>query len=183
MQHSPRPICQSYLQSHCNIINRYLWGSGQGSSSTDAEYDPDRPWAAFGLGIVTSAVLYGYLIPISLYISLELVRLVQSTWLISGDAQMYCDEMERASEARTSNLAEDLGRVEVILSDKTGTLTRNQMDFYQVSDVYAKYVCFLGPPLYPFSIMSARLLHRYRLRESCTAQECRMPRVAMTLKG
>lgn len=90
------------------------------------------PWAVFGLSIVTSAVLYGYLIPISLYISLELVRLVQSIWFISGDLQMYCSETERASEARTSNLAEDLGRVEVILSDKTGTLTRNQMDFYQV---------------------------------------------------
>ena len=36
-------------------------------------------------------------------------------------------------QARTSNLNEELGMVDTILSDKTGTLTRNMMDFFKCS--------------------------------------------------
>ena len=35
--------------------------------------------------------------------------------------------------ARTSNLNEELGSIQTVLSDKTGTLTRNVMEFFKCS--------------------------------------------------
>ncbi|KAD6118633.1 hypothetical protein E3N88_09904 [Mikania micrantha] len=46
---------------------------------------------------------------------------------------MYDEETGTPAQARTSNLNEELGMVDTILSDKTGTLTCNQMDFLKCS--------------------------------------------------
>lgn len=42
---------------------------------------------------------------------------------------MYYEETDTPAMARTSNLNEELGQVKYIFSDKTGTLTRNIMEF------------------------------------------------------
>lgn len=42
---------------------------------------------------------------------------------------MYDPESDTPALARTSNLNEELGQVKYIFSDKTGTLTRNIMEF------------------------------------------------------
>ena len=46
---------------------------------------------------------------------------------------MYDEETCMSIRARTSNLNEELGHVEIVLSDKTGTLTCNQMEFRKCS--------------------------------------------------
>ncbi|OIT26753.1 putative phospholipid-transporting atpase 7 [Nicotiana attenuata] len=46
---------------------------------------------------------------------------------------MYADKTGTPAQARTSNLNDELGQVDTILSDKTGTLTCNQMDFLKCS--------------------------------------------------
>lgn len=46
---------------------------------------------------------------------------------------MYCEESDTPAMARTSNLNEELGQVRYILTDKTGTLTRNVMEFKKCS--------------------------------------------------
>lgn len=45
------------------------------------------------------------------------------------DREMYHEETDTPAMARTSNLNEELGQVKYIFSDKTGTLTRNIMEF------------------------------------------------------
>lgn len=75
----------------------------------------------------------GYLIPIALYVSIEMVKIVQSLCFIGLDRSMYHPETDTPAVARTSNLNEELGMVNTILSDKTGTLTRNVMEFFKCS--------------------------------------------------
>lgn len=53
------------------------------------QFDPRKPTTLWLLSFVTSFVLYGYLIPISLYVSLEMVKVVQSMVLINQDRTMY----------------------------------------------------------------------------------------------
>lgn len=99
---------------------------------TPVYYDPNRPALAAFLHFLTALMLYGYLIPISLYVSIEMVKVLQSIF-INKDQDMYYEETDTPAHARTSNLNEELGQIETILSDKTGTLTCNSMEFIKCS--------------------------------------------------
>ncbi|KAJ7956556.1 Phospholipid-transporting ATPase [Quillaja saponaria] len=99
---------------------------------TTIYYDPKKAPAAATLHFITALLLYGYLIPISLYVSIEIVKVLQSIF-INHDLQMYYEETDKPARARTSNLNEELGQVDTILSDKTGTLTCNSMEFIKCS--------------------------------------------------
>lgn len=87
-------------------------------------------------GATTTAILtfFSYLIvlntvvPISLYVSVEVIRYCQSL-LIDFDEKMYYSPKEAYAKARTTTLNEELGQVEYVFSDKTGTLTQNLMTF------------------------------------------------------
>ena len=63
------------------------------------------------------------LVPISLYVTMEFVRLLQSKW-IDWDIDMFDEEKNIAAQVRTTTLNEELGQIEYIFSDKTGTLTQ-----------------------------------------------------------
>ncbi|CAL5198513.1 unnamed protein product [Lathyrus oleraceus] len=99
---------------------------------TEVFYDPDRAVLAAILHFLTALMLYGYFIPISLYVSIEVVKVLQSIF-INQDLNMYYEETDKPAHARTSNLNEELGQVDTILSDKTGTLTCNSMEFIKCS--------------------------------------------------
>jgi magnesium-transporting ATPase (P-type) len=71
-------------------------------------------------------LLYNNFIPISLYVTIELVNVGQA-YLVSSDELMYRSELDVACQVRASNLLQELGQVSNIFSDKTGTLTRNEM--------------------------------------------------------
>lgn len=81
---------------------------------------------------ITFLILFNNLIPISLYVSMEAVKVVQAI-LINNDIDMYYERNDTPALARTSNLNEELGQVEYIFSDKTGTLTQNLMQFRKCS--------------------------------------------------
>ncbi|XP_055915903.1 probable phospholipid-transporting ATPase IA isoform X3 [Eupeodes corollae] len=91
----------------------------------------------FGYNLLTFIILYNNLIPISLQVTLELVRFLQAIF-INFDIEMYNEESNTPAMARTSNLNEELGMVKYIFSDKTGTLTRNVMEFKRCS--IARYI-------------------------------------------
>jgi phospholipid-transporting ATPase len=82
----------------------------------------------FVFTFLTFSILYNNLIPISLSVTLEVVRFTQAKF-INSDKDMYHAETDTPALARTSNLNEELGEIRYIFSDKTGTLTRNVMEF------------------------------------------------------
>lgn len=68
------------------------------------------------------------MIPLSLIVTMEFVKYGQAM-LINNDLDMYHAETDTPAIARTSSLVEELGQIEYIFSDKTGTLTCNVMEF------------------------------------------------------
>ncbi len=84
-------------------------------------------------------VLYSYVIPISMYVSIELQKFASSMFF-SWDKKMR--DPDRGSEANpkcnTSDINEELGLVTHLFTDKTGTLTKNVMVFQVGKNVMVK---------------------------------------------
>nr|XP_009857629.1 probable phospholipid-transporting ATPase IA isoform X2 [Ciona intestinalis] len=92
----------------------------------------------FFMELLTFIILYNNLVPISLLVTLEVVKFIQAIF-INSDLDMYFEPTDTPAMARTSNLNEELGQVKYIFSDKTGTLTENIMEFKKCSVAGIKY--------------------------------------------
>ncbi|KAK9102535.1 hypothetical protein Sjap_019789 [Stephania japonica] len=130
-------LSSSYEDGICYVETMNLDGETnlkvkRSLENTTNLYDPSSATLAGIFHLVTALILYGYLIPISLYVSIEVVKVLQASF-INQDLNMFDGETWVPAAARTSNLNEELGQVDTILTDKTGTLTCNQMDFLKCS--------------------------------------------------
>jgi phospholipid-transporting ATPase len=76
----------------------------------------------------TWILIFTNFVPISLMVTLEMVKLGQAI-MMQNELMMYDDEQDMQMRAQASNLNEELGQVEYVFSDKTGTLTCNVMQF------------------------------------------------------
>uniref|UniRef100_A0A8C1SY08 Phospholipid-transporting ATPase n=1 Tax=Cyprinus carpio TaxID=7962 RepID=A0A8C1SY08_CYPCA len=94
----------------------------------------------FWYNLLTFIILYNNLIPISLLVTLEVVRFTQALF-INWDTEMYYAETDTPAMARTSNLNEELGQVKYLFSDKTGTLTCNIMHFKKCTIPTSPQIC------------------------------------------
>ncbi|XP_057401024.1 phospholipid-transporting ATPase IF isoform X1 [Balaenoptera acutorostrata] len=83
-------------------------------------------------------VLYNFIIPISLYVTVEMQKFLGS-FFIGWDLDLYHEESDQKAQVNTSDLNEELGQVEYVFTDKTGTLTENEMQFRECSINGIKY--------------------------------------------
>jgi phospholipid-translocating ATPase len=79
----------------------------------------DGPWYIYMFRFM---LLFSYLIPISLRVNLDMGKIFYS-WAIGRDRDIP------GTQARSTTIPEELGRISYLLSDKTGTLTCNLMAF------------------------------------------------------
>jgi len=111
------------------IINGVTWGKGHESLN----------YFEFGSiggsppvnGIITfwtAVILFQTLVPISLYISMEIIKSAQA-YFIFCDIDMYYEKLDYPCTPKSWNISDDVGQIEYIFSDKTGTLTQNVMEF------------------------------------------------------
>lgn len=82
-----------------------------------------RVWQITRL-LFSNYILYSYLIPLSLYVMIEVSRFFHALY-IRYDRSLKIDGVK--SVCRNSNVIEDLGTIDYVLTDKTGTITKNAM--------------------------------------------------------
>jgi len=77
----------------------------------------DTPAKIAFLQILSNLIVLNTFVPISLYVSVEIIRLGQSMF-INWDRKMYYEPNDVPAVARTTTLNEELGQIEYIFSDK-----------------------------------------------------------------
>jgi phospholipid-transporting ATPase len=112
-------------ESSRNIVEEpeHYWYLFPPGSSPDEYILP--AWMASWL---TFFVLFNNFVPINLYAVMEFCHLLQALF-INRDKEMYDHVTDTAARVRSQNLCQELGQIEWIFTDKTGTLTQNLMEF------------------------------------------------------
>ncbi|GKZ68387.1 putative aminophospholipid-translocase [Aspergillus niger] len=82
----------------------------------------DKVWY---VAIMIYLILFSTIIPMSLRVNLDMAKSVYGRFIER-------DKDIPGTVVRTSTIPEDLGRIEYLLSDKTGTLTQNEMELKKI---------------------------------------------------
>ncbi|KAL0472130.1 P-type ATPase [Neurospora intermedia] len=97
-----------------------------------------KAWYLRHLGVDFEDIIIGFfiqfnnIIPLALYVSLEIVKLGQM-WFLNSDVEMYDKVSDTPAKCNTNTILENLGQIGYVFSDKTGTLTENVMKFRKMS--------------------------------------------------
>ena len=88
----------------------------------------DNPKFESFICFFTYFLLLNTLIPISLIVSTEIIKMVQGIF-IRWDISLYSKVRHCFCGVKSISIIEELGNINFIFSDKTGTLTKNELEF------------------------------------------------------
>ncbi|XP_052470579.1 phospholipid-transporting ATPase 11C isoform X1 [Carassius gibelio] len=114
---------------------KYVWQSKAGqdepwyNQKTQKEKDTNMYLKMF-TDFLSFMVLFNFIIPVSMYVTVEMQKFLGS-FFITWDKDFFDPEIEEGALVNTSDLNEELGQVEYVFTDKTGTLTQNNMEFIE----------------------------------------------------
>ncbi|RYP45723.1 hypothetical protein DL768_007964 [Monosporascus sp. mg162] len=111
------------------VVNGFAWSKTDSSTALfDFGSIGGNPYLSGFITFWAALICFQNLIPISLYITLEIVRTLQAVFIYS-DVEMYYEKIDYPCVPKSWNISDDIGQIEYIFSDKTGTLTQNVMEF------------------------------------------------------
>ncbi|KAJ6845918.1 phospholipid-transporting ATPase 2 [Iris pallida] len=105
-----------------------IWKDTEARKKWYVKYPIEGPWYELLVIPLRFELLCSIMIPISIKVSLDLVKSLYAKF-IDWDEEMYDWDTRTSPHAANTAISEDLGQVEHILTDKTGTLTENIMIF------------------------------------------------------
>ncbi|XP_053240374.1 phospholipid-transporting ATPase IH isoform X1 [Podarcis raffonei] len=144
-------LCILISKSLINTVLKYVWQSEQFrdepwyNEKTELERKRNVFITAF-TDFLAFMVLFNYIIPVSMYVTVEMQKFLGS-YFLTWDEEMFDEETGEGPLVNTSDLNEELGQVEYVFTDKTGTLTENNMEFIECcieGHVYVPHVICNG---------------------------------------
>uniref|UniRef100_A0A7N8YA07 Phospholipid-transporting ATPase n=1 Tax=Mastacembelus armatus TaxID=205130 RepID=A0A7N8YA07_9TELE len=128
-------LCILISKALINTALKYVWQADPNrdepwfNQRTEAERQRHVLIRAF-TDFLAFMVLFNYIIPVSMYVTVEMQKFLGS-YFIMWDDDMFDEELGERAMVNTSDLNEELGQVEYVFTDKTGTLTENNMEFIE----------------------------------------------------
>uniref|UniRef100_H3AJ65 Phospholipid-transporting ATPase n=1 Tax=Latimeria chalumnae TaxID=7897 RepID=H3AJ65_LATCH len=113
----------------CTTLKYILQSDSWYNPQTQKEKDTYKVLKIF-TDFLSFMVLFNFIIPVSMYVTVEMQKFLGS-FFITWDKEMYDKEINEGALVNTSDLNEELGQVEYVFTDKTGTLTENNMEFVE----------------------------------------------------
>ncbi|XP_029066388.1 probable phospholipid-transporting ATPase IH isoform X3 [Monodon monoceros] len=147
-------LCILVSKALINTVMKYVWQSEPFrdepwyNQKTEAERQRNLLLRAF-TDFLAFMVLFNYIIPVSMYVTVEMQKFLGS-YFITWDEEMFDEETGEGPLVNTSDLNEELGQVEYVFTDKTGTLTENNMEF--------KECCVEGHVYVPHAVCNGQVL-------------------------
>lgn len=108
-----------------------VWKNRIGRNRPYLGYEASEPWYQFLIIPGRFLLLLSTIIPISLKVTLDLCKMFYAKF-IEWDKELH-EPGEQPATANNSAISEDLGQIQYVLSDKTGTLTQNTMVFRKLT--------------------------------------------------
>uniref|UniRef100_A0A452R2B3 Phospholipid-transporting ATPase n=1 Tax=Ursus americanus TaxID=9643 RepID=A0A452R2B3_URSAM len=167
-------LCILVSKALINTVLKYVWQSEPFrdepwyNQKTESERQRNLFLRAF-TDFLAFMVLFNYIIPVSMYVTVEMQKFLGS-YFITWDEEMFDEDSGEGPLVNTSDLNEELGQVEYVFTDKTGTLTENNMEFKECcieGHVYVPHAVCNGQTQAPCAHMCMREREELFFRALC----------------